>query len=117
MNRRTFAFVATFALVAGACGGGDSGSCAVIADDAVALVQDLIDEIDDMSLDQLAAIDETFTVDFESSFEELQTRADDADCSDNEMADLVEERVGDLTAESEFGQLFIQGFLEEGFGG
>ncbi len=117
MKRRVLALMGTLALVVSACGGGDSSSCGAIADDAVELVQTLIDEIDGMSLEELTEVGEDFATDLETEFEDLQTKADDAGCSDAEMGDLVEERVGDLTADTEFGQLFIEQFRAQGFGG
>jgi hypothetical protein len=117
MRRRVLAVMGALALVVSACGGGDSSGCAGIADDAVELVQTLIDEIDGMSLEQLTEIGEEFAAGLESDFEELQTKADDASCTDAEMGDLVEERVGDLSAETQFGQLFIEQFRAQGFSG
>jgi hypothetical protein len=116
MRQRVFALIGATVLVVSACGGSDSASCEGIAEDAMGLVQGLIDEIDGMSLEELSSLGDEFTSDFEAQFEDLEARADDANCSDSEMADLVEERVDDLTAETEFGDLFIEQFRAEGFG-
>lgn len=117
MKWRIVALVAALSLVAGACGGDVASSCDGIADDAVALVQTLIDEIDGMTLDELSEIGADFANELAADFDDLQARADEANCSDAEMGDLVEERVGDLTADTQFGQLFIEQFRAEGFGG
>lgn len=105
---RRRAFLGAIALVAAACGGGDAGSCAAIADDTVALVQDVIDEVDAMSLDELASLgDGGLIADFEGRAQGLEQRAQDAECSDEELATLLQDRAGELNASTEFGQIFV----------
>jgi hypothetical protein len=112
MRNRFFAVLAVLAIVASACGG-DSSSCGAIADDAIDLVQGLIDQVDDMSLEELSSLDTGFTADFETSIESLVAEAENSSCSDEEMEDLFRDKVDSLTAESDFGQLFIQQFTSD----
>lgn len=105
---RRGAMLAAVALVAASCGGSDAGGCAAIADDTVALVQEVIDEVDAMSLDELAALGESdMLTDFEARAQDLEQRAQDADCSDEELASLLQDRAGELSATTEFGQIFV----------
>jgi hypothetical protein len=108
MLKRLVPVIAAFGLVVAACGGG-TASCEDIANDAVALVQDIIDEVDTMSPDELAGLDQDpdFITDFEQKAEELDEEAAAAGCSNEELSQLVAEQSGSLTAESEFGQLFV----------
>jgi hypothetical protein len=108
MVLRRGAFLAAITLAVAACGGGDGGGCAAIADDTVALVQDVIDEVDAMSLDELASLgDGDLLGDFEAQAQELEQRAQDADCADEELATLLQDRAGELSATTEFGQIFV----------
>lgn len=108
MMLRMGGLVCAIAIVLAACGGGDAGGCPALADDAVALVQDVIDEVDALSLEELASLgDAEFLADFEERAEDLDQRAEDADCSEEELATLLQERAGDLSASTEFGQIFV----------
>ncbi len=112
MTNRLLATVAAVALVAGACGG-DGNTCGGIADEAIELVQDLIDEMDEMTLEDLAALDQSFTADFEAGVQQLVDDADGANCGDDQMTDLIRDRVGGLTSDSDVGQIFIDQFLSD----
>jgi hypothetical protein len=106
LRRGALACVVAFTLVA--CGGDDVGECPAVADDAVALVQEVIDQVDAMSLEQLAALSGSdLLADFEARAQELDSRANDAECSETELSTLLEERSGSLTATTEFGQIFV----------
>lgn len=117
--KRVLLAVAVFGLVVAACGGdgGDAGSCADIADEGIAAIQEVINEIDTMSLDDLTALgseDPEFITDMETRMDELDERSTELGCSDEELAELVQDRVGDLSADSEFGQLMIDQFSDSG---
>ncbi len=116
MTRRVWAVIAAVVLVAAACGG-SSADCQAVADDAIELVQGLIDQIDSVAPEDFAAIDDTLLTEFEQAFVELERRADEADCSGQQMSDLMDDRVGDLTAESDLGRLLVAQFSSEEFGG
>ena len=112
MMKRLVAVIAAFGLVLAACGGG-TASCEDIADDMIVMVQDVIDEVDGMSEEELAAVgagDAGFDEDFEQRTEELQQEADEAGCDDAALEELFTARAGSLTAESEFGQFFVEMF-------
>ena len=112
MKKRLFAVLAALALVASACGG-DADTCSAIADDALDLVQGLIDQVDEMSIEQLAELDANFTSDFEADIDKLVNDADEANCSDDQMTELFRGKVDTLTSDSEFGQLFIDQFTSD----
>jgi len=112
--------VAAFGLVVAACGGdgGDAGSCADIADEGIEAIQEVINEIDSMSLDDLTALgseDPQFITDMETRMDELDQQSTELGCSEEELAGLVEDRIGNLTADSEFGQLMLDQFGDGGF--
>ena len=97
--RKTVIFLSALALVLAACGGSDS-SCSAIAGDAIGLFQDGIDELDGLSLSDLESLDsDPFSdADFEARGADLEKRQIDAGCTDEEMTELVVDKMGDLTA-------------------
>lgn len=114
--RKFFVLLAVLGLVAGACGGDSGGAtCDSVADDAIDVIQEVIDEFDDMTLDELAAMEEEpqALVDMEQRADELQDQANELNCSDATMEELLNARVGDLKADGFFGELLV-GELENG---
>ncbi len=115
--RKLFIVIAALGLVASACGGGDdaAGSCEGVADDAIQVIQDVINELDSMSLDEIAAMegDPPALAQMEQRADELQDQANELGCSDAEMESLLNARVGNLEAEGLFGELLV-GELESG---
>ena len=111
--------VVALALLAASCGGGaDADSCEGVADEAIGLIQKMIDEIDGMSAADLAGADELPAItNLENDFEALEAKAEGLDCSDAEMEVLFMERVDNLTAETQFGELMLEGFKQEAGGG
>lgn len=116
--RKLVMLIAALGLVAGACGGdGGSGSCEGVADDAIATFQDVLDEVDTMTLEEAAAMGDEepdFIVEMETKLEELEAQADSLGCSDAEMEELFVARLGSLTAEGMVGQLMLEGLRNEG---
>lgn len=107
MTHRVAAIAAALLVVVAGCGGSES-SCADIATDAVNMVQDVVDDVDAMSQDDLASLGTSGLFDeFTVEAAALDERAAGAGCSDQDMTELVTEKAQDLTAETEFGQLFI----------
>jgi hypothetical protein len=96
------------ALVLTACGGSGS-SCSAIADDAIALFQEGIDGLDGLSLSDLESLDTDPFGDLEVRGADLERRQIDAGCADDEMSELVVEKMGDLEAgdSNPAGQFFI----------
>jgi len=113
--RKFLILMAALGLVVAACGGDSAGSCESVADDAIDIFQDAINEIDKMSLEELASGDEPQAlVEMEERADELQGQAEELGCSDAEMEELMNARAGDLTADGEFGQMMLEGIQSEG---
>ena len=107
-------------LVVAACSSSDGeASCGEIADEAIAVIQDFVDEVSALSVDEIFSAGENVPGidDFEARGETLQQEANDAGCSDEEMQRLLNARVGSLESDSEFGQLIFDGIQQEGFFG
>jgi hypothetical protein len=85
------------ALVLTACGGSGS-SCSALADDAIGLFQEGIDEFDGLSLSDLENLDTDPFGDLEVRGAELEERQIDTGCTDEEMSELVAEKMGELEA-------------------
>ncbi len=121
--KKIIGLLLVLALVAVACGDDDDAgagaldTCEGIADAGIAMIQDVIDEIDDMTLEEQIALGgeeepEVFT-EMERRGEELELAADEIGCSDDEMASLVVDRLGDLTSDSDFGTLVLEAVKTE----
>jgi len=109
-------------LVFAACGDSDSASsCEDLADDGIALVQDMLDELSDLSLEDISSDEEPQALqDFTEKGEALQTQADELGCTDEQMTELVSARVGSLDADGPIAELILEGLQSEGgdlFGG
>ncbi|MBT8198494.1 MAG: hypothetical protein KJP12_05615 [Acidimicrobiia bacterium] len=114
--KKAIALFCALALAASACGG-DSASCDTIADDAIVLIQDLIDEFDQLSLDDLNAAEEpAFVAEFETDAEQLDERAADAGCTDATMEGLMDDRIDRLESTGLIGEALIAQLQEDGFG-
>ena len=114
--RKLIILMAALGLVVAACGGDSGGdSCEGVADDAIQVIQDVINEVDSLTLEELSAMDEEpeALANLERRADELQQKADELGCSDTEMEELLNARVGNLEAEGMIGQLLI-GELESG---
>ena len=112
--RKYAVLLAAIGLAVAACGGGDAEACGEIADDAVALMQDLITDAEGLvetggDADQLDAILTTF----ESGIDGLEERQSDEGCSDSQIEDLLAERADSLQANTEVGQQFVQEFVDQ----
>ena len=113
--RKFFVLLAVLGLVAGACGGDSGGdSCEGVADEAVALIQGVLDEIGDASLEDVATLDESIFADLDEQGPALEVKATELGCSDETMEELLRDRASSLTADGPFGQLMVEGFQEEG---
>jgi hypothetical protein len=90
-----------FVLLISACAG-EPTACEIVADDGIALLQDLIDDLESAASTEQALIDE-----FDARAVDLNNQADAAGCSSEEMAELLEDRAGDLDASTDEGRAFI----------
>lgn len=115
--RKFFILMAALGLVAAACGGDSGGSCESVADDAIDVIQEVIDEMDSMSLEDIASMEEEPEVlqDMERRADELQAQANELGCSDAEMEQLLNARVGNLSADGMFGELLVDELQTGGF--
>lgn len=113
--RKLLILLAALGLIAAACGGDSAGSCESVADDAIEVIQEVIDELDALTLEEIAAMEEEPEViqNMEARADDLQAQANELGCSDAEMEQLLNARVGNLRAEGMFGELLI-GELEGG---
>lgn len=116
--KKLFALFAALMLVFAACGDSGGGdSCESVADDAIGLIQDILDDVEDLSLEDLQNFGDEPPASFqalESQGEELQATADSLGCSDEEMSSLVQGKLGDLEARGTLGELLLAQFQEEG---
>ncbi len=108
--RKFLVLLAALGLLAASCGGDDAGgdSCEGVADEFIVIMQDVIDELDAMSLDDLGATETPPAIDdLEQKGDALQEKADDLGCSNAEMEVLIDARVGNLTSDGLLGQFLI----------
>jgi len=116
--RKFVMLVAALGLVAAACGGDDAGSCEGVADEAMDVVQDLINELDSLSLEEMASMEEepAAFAEMEEKMESLQEQADSLGCTDDEMQQLFMEKADGLTADGMFGEMMLEEIRSEGLG-
>ncbi len=119
--RKLIALFGALMLVFVACGDSGGGdSCESIADDAVDLVQAALDDIADLSIADLQNLGDEPPESFqelERQADDLQTKADGAGCSDEEMETLVNARLGSLTADGAVAELVLEQIQSEGLFG
>lgn len=123
MKRVGTALLAGAMLMLTACGGsGFDGTiatattCEELADAAMNLIQDVLDEVGDMSLSDLAEMqdDPPESIQAIEDLEgDLEAKADEIDCSEEEGMRLMCERLDDLDAGEGLGAVFIEGIRSE----
>lgn len=84
---RILSLMLSFALVAGACGGGDGGGCEAIVDEGVDLLQQAIDDLAGLTLSDIES-DPFDDPELGRQFDDLEQRSNDEGCSDEELNDL-----------------------------
>lgn len=117
--KKLLGLLLVLAMVAAACGDDDDAaaadSCEGIADAAIDLLQEVIDELGDMSAEELAALDSEETpdafADLESQGQALEGRATELGCTDEELGQLVASRIDDLDVAGDniIGQFIVEG--------
>jgi len=109
--KRVFLAIAVLGLVTAGCGGGSDASCSGIVDDGMAIVQDVIDEFDAMTTDDLMSMgsgeEPAFLTDMQAKLDDLDKKSTDAGCTDEELQQLFQDKVGQLTAKSDIGQMMV----------
>ncbi len=109
----------SLALVVAACGDDDAAdpaaldSCEGMAAAGIDIVRDTIDLIDGLDAEGLVALSESDEpppefADLQRRGDELLAHATTIGCSDEEIATLVANRAGDLSADSVFGQVILE---------
>ena len=104
-----------------ACGGGgddddgdvdsiaDAETCEQLADYAIGEVQVMLDGLSDMTLAELQSGDTPEPVtDFEDQGDELQAKADELGCEEQEFLGMLDERVDQLEAEGPVAELLLE---------
>ncbi len=92
-----------------------------IADDAIELFQQLVTTVDELDLagdlESGRSLEFPDVGELEAEADALQVRADDAGCDDDELRELLSERVVRLEARTVFGQAVIEAIRQEGLFG
>ena len=104
-------------VLAGCSAGASDETCAVHADEGIELIQELIDEVDTMSPQQLSSATGGGAVitDLETQAVEIDERAAADGCSEDQMSTLLSARAQDLTATSANGQEIVDLVQDETF--
>lgn len=104
-------------LFAAACGNSISASnCDELADETIELFQRLIDDVDaefdDMTVEDILANERDLpSVErFEEDAAKIDELATELGCTQAQIASAVQNRVGELTAESDLGRFLIDAF-------
>ena len=102
-------FVMSLALVTPACDS-DLASCDEVADEAVGLVQGVVDAADAMSLADMRAQEgpPDYVQRLDEQGERLEQAAVELDCTDQELRDLIAERAEQLDSNGPVGEMVIE---------
>lgn len=111
--RKLLILAAAFGLIATGCGGDSAGSCADVADEAIVLFQEFLNEASSMTEEDFISGGEAMFEDFEAKGEKLDEQISDLGCSDEEMDSLMAERVGGLDAGGPLGELLLSEIGED----
>ncbi|MEZ4522524.1 MAG: hypothetical protein R3A46_12900 [Thermomicrobiales bacterium] len=111
-------------LVFAACGGDDddddtgsiedADSCEEVGDVFIDEIQVLLDELSDMSLADLQSEDQPEAMtNFETNVEEIGAKSDELGCSDEEISQILQDRVDELEADGPVPELLLEGIQQE----
>jgi hypothetical protein len=106
--RTTTAILAALTLVLVGCASGGEVDCSEIVDEGLALYQDVIDDLDGKSIDELEG-NPLEAGDYAQRSRVLERRTINSGCTDAEIAELLGLRFGELQAgdSNPAGQAFI----------
>ncbi len=124
--KRLLAVLFAAMMVLAACGdssggAGDPGSiddCDDLVGAGLEMLQDVLDELGELSFEDVAALgDEPPEAlnDLEARGQELEDRADELGCTDEELSAGLTARVDELEADGPFAELILEGIQTEGF--
>ena len=114
-----------FALALAACGGDDDDdndvasvddaeTCEDIGDVFISEMQTLLDELSELDISDVSGDDQPEAMtDFEENLNGLDEKAQELDCSDEEMAEILEGRVDDLEADGPLAEIVLDAFRSE----
>lgn len=115
--RKLIALLLVVGLLAAGCGGGSADTCEGVADATIDAVQKFIDATADIELNDLMAVEDDADIagftEFETTMTDLEAKADELECTDQEMGELLAARAGDLDPKGFLGQM-IAGAIAEG---
>lgn len=121
--RKLLPLLLVFMLVLAACGGdddddddggngggaADAETCEDLGQAFLDEMQVLLDELSDMSLEEVSGDEQPEAVtNFENSAEEFGDRADDLGCSDEEMATILQDNIDQLEADGPVPELVLE---------
>ena len=119
MTPRVAAIGLILGMVASGCGG-EAATCDELADQTIDLAQELIDDVEDdvgdVGLDELleTGFELPAVDDFEEESQKIDERGTELGCTSDEMQQLVQSRIGRLSADTPIGQLIIDGIASGG---
>jgi hypothetical protein len=115
LKHRLLVVLLAVGLFAAACGGDSitATNCDELTDETIGMFQRLIDDIDsefgDMTMEELDASGEELpsVEEFEEDAATIDQLATELDCSSEEMSAAVQDRLGELSAQSDLGRFLI----------
>lgn len=113
--RRAAAIILAGSLVVAACSSSDDAESAETCDDlaraGLALIQDVLDELDGMSIEELVELGDQEPEAFanlEAEGQALDTKATDLGCGEDELSAYVASNVDDLDANGPVSELILE---------
>lgn len=122
--RNLLALLLVFMLVIAACGGDDddddaplsvetADTCEDVGDLFIDEIQTLLDELSGLDMSALASEDQPEALtNFEANAEEIEAKSSELGCSDEEMAEILQDRVDELEAEGPLAEMLLDGITE-----
>ncbi|CAN5584894.1 hypothetical protein BH23CHL2_BH23CHL2_10990 [soil metagenome] len=122
--RKLLALLLVLMLVIAACGGDDddndgaltvetADTCEDVGDLYIDEIQVLLDELSGLDMAALASEDQPEALtNFEANAEEIESKSNDLGCSEEEMAEILQDRVGELEAEGPVAEMLLDGITE-----
>lgn len=117
--KKMLGLLLTLAIATAACGGGSgtdpasAKTCDDLAEISVNLIQEAIDSAAGMSMDEFNALEEppaAFAA-LEEKGNELEKRADEIGCTEEEAQEKACERIGSLSANGEAAEFLLELFI------
>lgn len=115
MRRAAAIIILVGTFIAAACGGGDDAGSAETCDDlaqaGLDLIQDVLNELDDMSLEELIELGDEEPEAFqnlEAEGQALDTRATELSCDEDALSAFVASNVSDLEASGPVSELILE---------